>query len=394
MVDDVQRPVGAAVDAVDRAGEVGDAPVGQRQRHRRQAVRRPGLPEARLRGEHRGLPGAHPDAVVGQPPTDLVAQHGLAGRPHRRAADPPRGLHPRPGRDQLVLDGGEVLGRPTVWPRLGELAGDDASVEAVERVVDQVAEVEWLDAQGDVGLLDRADAEDVVDEVGVRAADPRLQGRRRDRAVQWRRDGQTGEVAVELGERRRLPGAHGSQAAPQGRHLAEQRVGVDRLAEAAVVDERADAVVAGDGGERGVGQPGGEGGHRVLHQRCRCGQLGDPPRRLAVRRGAQVAAGSQHHAATRRGDGGHELIALVRGTVGGDGQRPAGERAVGVAEQGVRPRRRRQLSVDGPEHVDVLQRLPDGERQRAALGRRHRCARRARASCPAPRRARRRTPAW
>src|SRR5262249_1271321 len=79
---------------------------------------------------------------------------------------------------------------------------EDLEHEPLERVVHQRAAVDRSDLHDLLGVLDRAYAEDRLDEVGERTTRPRLQPGGRGDARDGRWQCEAGEVAVEARERR------------------------------------------------------------------------------------------------------------------------------------------------------------------------------------------------
>jgi len=146
---------------------------------------------------------------------------------------------------QVVLhaDGGEALPvgvGPPAAHRRNPVVVHGLLDERLECSVHEVALVECGDLEHVFGLLHGLDAQQVADEVAVGARRPGLEAGGRGTPVHGRRDGETGQVAVEAGEvvaaalvRHVDPGGqHGVDRAGGRVEIASGRGGGEELAEA------------------------------------------------------------------------------------------------------------------------------------------------------------------
>ena len=102
-------------------------------------------------------------------------------------------------------------------------------MKLVERRMHQRAAISRGDLHLLVGLLDGLQAEHVAHEPPVRTTDPRLQARRRDRAVAQWVDAEPAEIAVVLGEQRQCTSGDHRDAQPQRLQRAHDRMLGHRL---------------------------------------------------------------------------------------------------------------------------------------------------------------------
>src|SRR4051812_33984079 len=102
-----------------------------------------------------------------------------------------------------------------------------------------------------------------------------------------------------------------------------------------VMDQRTHPVMTGGRREPSAGEACGERRNAACDRTGGGAERGEPARRLAIGRGAQVAARAQDDRAIGGGEGGDELATLLLDGLVGEWQCAVGEAPVGVAEQGV-----------------------------------------------------------
>ena len=135
--------------------------------------------------------------------------------------------------------------------------------------------------------------------------------------------------------------------------------GVERSAEQDVVGSATQAVFGRTGGERRGDQSGVV--RRDLLDVQRCDPFADPARRSEFGRRPQVAAGeADRHVGCGHGGEQQPMQASCPGVRGGQ----AGDRAVGLGEQGIGGRGRWQHPVGSPDQDDDVDVEPDGTGQR------------------------------